>query len=258
MSQLINSDCFNGLTLSVVGIGGGGAGVSQITSADGSITLNPTGGTGDVDLSVNFPEPSGVQSITSSDNSITITKTEDGADDLSVNFPLIPAGVSSLNSLTSNINIVDGTNTTVNVNSEANTISINVPPFPTTDRTSTVLVAGGVITAITSGTAQTVATLTLTTSYVSNIDVSLSFTIQSNSNQKEDINYTISIGGIASSTFRNTINGVGHYGSCSSGASRENVPAGDTVIIVKMYASSASVFTVAPLQMRAIGNLSQG
>ena len=221
MAELINSSVFNGITVAVVGSGGGGSGVSQLTSTDGSVTLTPSTGVGEVDLSVVYPP--------------------------------ITDSVLSLNALINNVTIVSGTNTTVTTNSEENTIAIN-SALPVTDRTSTVLVP--LITATTIETAQTVATLTLSTSYISNIDVFLSFTVQTNSNIKHDIDYTISIGGVASSTFKNTLNGINHYGSCSSGASRENVPAGDIEIIVKMYASVSGVFTVTPLQMIAIGNLS--
>lgn len=256
MAQLINSNNFDGLTLSVVGSGGGGgSGIQQITSVDNSITITssvtPNGQIDD--LSVNFPEPSGVQSIESKDNSITITSTN-GVDDLSVNFPV---SVENLNGLYGVVNIVSGDRIEVDTNSASNTITINATGNPVTDRTSTVLIAGP-ITATTPLTAQTIATLNLTTTYISNIDVSLSFTIQTNSNSKVDIAYAIYIGGIASSTFRDTISGVDHYGSCSSGASRENVPIGTTTIQVKAYASSSGVITITPLQMRAIGNLLQG
>lgn len=255
MAQLINSNNFDGLTLSVVG-SGGGSGIQQITSQDGSISItsNITPNGQIDDLSVNFPEPSGVQSIESKDNSITITSTN-GVDNLSVNFPV---SVENLNGLSGLITIV-GTDDRILVDTDigTNIITINSVGNPVTDRTSTVLITGP-ITATTPQTAQTIATLDLTTSYIANIDVSLSFTIQSNSNSKVDVAYIIFIAGIASSTFRNTINGINHYGSCSSGASRENVPSGTTTIQVKAYASSSGVITITPLQMRAIGNLLQG
>jgi hypothetical protein len=94
MAELINSSVFNGVTVAVVGSGGGGGGVTKLTSTDGSVSLTPETGIGEVNLSVVYPVP--VESVL------------------------------SLNSLINNITLVDGTNTTVTTNSEANTIAINI------------------------------------------------------------------------------------------------------------------------------------
>jgi hypothetical protein len=57
MAELISSSVFNGITVAVVGSGGGSGGVTKLISTDGSISVTPETGIGEVDLSVVYPVP---------------------------------------------------------------------------------------------------------------------------------------------------------------------------------------------------------
>lgn len=120
-----------------------------------------------------------------------------------------------------------------------------------------------VITATTQATAQTLTSVTLTTDYTSNISIWGNFTITTNTNTINNITYYViaSRNGTTFSpigeTYKSSLGGSGHFLSCPLLAGTTNSAAGNITFYLKAYASAASVFTVNPAQILAIGNISQ-
>lgn len=119
-----------------------------------------------------------------------------------------------------------------------------------------------VITGTTQATAQNVLSLTLTTDYTSNISIWGNFSILSNTNTITNLSYFIEttragVTQVTGNIFRSSMGGAGHSLACPILVTTAGTPAGDIIIRLKVFASTASVFTIGPTQLLAIGNISQ-
>jgi hypothetical protein len=119
-----------------------------------------------------------------------------------------------------------------------------------------------VITGTTQAAAQNVLSITLTTDYTSNISMWGNFSLLTNTNTIRDVSYffqttingqTQTVGNI----FKTSFGGAGHSTTCPILATIPGVAAGNIVVTLKVFASAASVFTIGPTQILAIGNISQ-
>jgi hypothetical protein len=119
-----------------------------------------------------------------------------------------------------------------------------------------------VITATTQATAQTLTSVVLSTDYVSNLSIFGNFTITSSSNTQANVSYFVQslINGVFANVgfiFKSSLAGVGHSMACPIVVGTTNTPATNVTLYLKAFASTASVFTVNPAQIVAIGNISQ-
>jgi len=119
-----------------------------------------------------------------------------------------------------------------------------------------------VITGTTQATAQNVLSITLTTDYTSNISMWGNFSLLTNTNTIRDVSYFFqtTINGqtqVVGNIFRTSFGGTGHSITCPILATIAGVASGDIAITLKIFASVASVFTIGPTQILAIGNISQ-
>jgi hypothetical protein len=119
-----------------------------------------------------------------------------------------------------------------------------------------------VITGTNQAAAQNVLSITLTTDYTSNISMWGNFSLLTNSNTIRDVSYffqttingqTQTVGNI----FKTSFGGAGNSTTCPILATVPGVAAGNIVVTLKIFASVASVFTIGPTQILAIGNISQ-
>lgn len=162
------------------------------------------------------------------------------------------SGVASVNGLTGAITLSAGTN--ISLVPVGNTITVNQINVPVTNRSSGTTPVS--VTATTSGTAQTFANLSLSTTAIYDIDVFAIAVITTNSNSNTDMNFFITIDGVqVGQVFSSTLGGIGHFLSFPVQCSQLNATAGAHTILLKGYASSASVITVNSFQLCAIGNL---
>jgi len=167
-------------------------------------------------------------------------------------LPVAGAGVSSLNALTGALSLVAGSNMTVTP--AGSNITLNAKNFPITERTSSTTAT--VITATTFGTAQSLLTLTITPTFVSDIDIFATMSFVMASNTIHDLIFYITIGGVqVGGTFRASGSGVGHFLNTAIQATALAQVATIHTIVLRVYASVASQFTVSALQMSAIANL---
>jgi hypothetical protein len=150
---------------------------------------------------------------------------------------------------------------TIAINGLSTINGIAVNNQPSIDRASGT--SDIIITAITSTTAQLLGSLTLTTTFLSNIDINALVMFQ-NSSGSHDISMFFRItppGGIATKvghTYTGSLNGAGHYITMPLQATALNIAPGDVVIQLYTFANQASVFTASNRQLSAIGNLVKG
>jgi hypothetical protein len=170
----------------------------------------------------------------------------------SKNIILQNTGVVSLNSLSGAVTLTAGTN--IQLVPVGNNITINQINGPILNRASGTTPL--LITATTSGTAQTIGNLSLTTGAIYDIDVVSVIVIQTNSNTKTDMNLFVTVDGVqVGQTFTSSIDGIGHFLSIPQQCSALNVSAGPHTILLKGFADVGSVLTVNSFQLRGIGNL---
>jgi hypothetical protein len=113
------------------------------------------------------------------------------------------------------------------------------------------------ITASTFATAQTVGTVTLSTLFAADVDISAIFTAQTTSAGTTDVYYYCTQGGISvGTTFIDTIQGNNHYSTCPAQATSLNLAPSTYTFGVKVYTpNGAGDLVVTPVQIRALGNL---
>lgn len=169
--------------------------------------------------------------------------------------PVGGPGVSSLNSLTGAITLAAGTN--VDITPSGSTLTIQAKNYPISERATSITPVN--LTAVTFVTAQTILTYTITPTFVSDIDVTCSFTYQTNSNTIYDIIFFITIDGIqAGVTMRNSLGGANHFNCVTIVGSALLQTAGLHTIAIKAYAGSAPAagnLTVTAVSAVAIANL---
>lgn len=165
------------------------------------------------------------------------------------------AGVTSLNTLSGVLNLVAGTG--ISVTPGVSTITIANTIAVISERATSVTPI--TLTATTFGTAQTILSFTITPTVVSDINVTCSFTYQTNSNTVYDIIYYAQIDGVQIGvTMRNSINGVGHFANVSILGSAISQSAALHTVTIKAYAGSAPAagnLTVTAVSAYAMANL---
>jgi hypothetical protein len=166
-----------------------------------------------------------------------------------------PGGVTSLNSLTGAITLSAGTN--IDITPSGSTLTIQAKNYPISERATSI--ASVNITATTFATAQTILTFTITPTFVSDIDITCSFTYQTNSNTIYDLIYYATIDGAQTGiVLRNSLGGVGHFNCVPLVASALTQTATLHTIAIKAYAGSAPAsgnFTVTAVSAIALANL---
>jgi hypothetical protein len=167
-------------------------------------------------------------------------------------YPPASGGVTSLNTLSGAVTITAGTN--ISLTTVGNNITVNQINTPVTNRAS--LGAPILITATTSGTAQTIVNLSLTTTAIYDIAVFAVSTITTSSNSRHDLTMFITIDGVqVGNAFTSTLNGIGHFLSFPAQCTQLGSTASAHTILLKAYADTASVLTVNNSQLTGIGNL---
>lgn len=170
----------------------------------------------------------------------------------SKNIILQNTGVISLNSLSGAVTLTAGTN--IELVPVGNNITINQKNIPVSNRASGTTPL--LITATTSGTAQTIGNLSLTTGAIYDIDVVSVVVFQSNSNTKHDINLFVTVDGVqVGQVFTSSLDGINHFLSMPQQCSAMNISAGAHTILLKCFVDTASVITARSFQLRGIGNL---
>ena len=204
------------------------SGVTAVNSGTGGITISP--GTG--------------ISVGTAGSTITITNSSPGG-----------GGVTSINSLTGALTLSAGTN--IDITPSGSTLTIQAKNYPISERATSVVPVN--ITAVTFATAQTILTYTITPTFVSDIDVTCSFTYQTNSNTIYDLIFFITIDGIqAGVTMRSSLGGATHFNCGTIVGSALSQTAGLHTIAIKAYAGSAPAagnLTVTAVSAVAIANL---
>ena len=165
-------------------------------------------------------------------------------------------GVTSLNTLSGALTLVADSNITITP-SGGNTLTIQAKNFPISERaTSNTPIT---ITAVTFATAQTLLTFTITPTFVSDIDVTTSFTYQTNSNTIYDLIFYVTLDGAQIGVvMRNSLGGVNHFNCVPILASALSQTAGAHTIAIKAYAGSAPAagnLTVTAISAIALANL---
>lgn len=204
------------------------SGVTAVNSGTGAISINP--GTG--------------ISVGTSGSTITITNSSPGG-----------GGVTSINSLTGALTLSAGTN--IDITPSGSTLTIQAKNYPISERATSVTPVN--ITAVTFGTAQTILTYTITPTFVSDIDISCSFTYQTNSNTIYDLIFFVTLDGAQTGVvMRNSLGGVSHFNCVPIIASALSQTAAPHTIAIKAYAGSAGAsgnLTVTAISSIAIANL---
>lgn len=96
------------------------------------------------------------------------------------------------------------------------------------------------ITAVTFGTAQTILTMTITPTTISDINVSVSFHYQTNSNTNYNLIFYLTLDGVQiGTTTVDTLGGATHFSNCAIVGSGINQSIGPHTILLKAYAGSA-------------------
>jgi hypothetical protein len=187
----------------------------------------------------------GIDSVNTTGLGLTKTGT-------SKNIILQNTGVVSLNSLSGAVSLTAGTN--IELIPVGNNLIINQINGPILNRASGTTPL--LITATTSGTAQTIGNLSLTTSAIYDIDISAVVVFQTTSNTQIDVNLYITVDGLqVGQIFTSTINGINHYLSFPIQVSALNASLGSHTILLKCFAGTASIITARSYQLRGIGNL---
>ena len=167
--------------------------------------------------------------------------------------PFANGGVTSINtSGTGNVTIAAGTN--INVSTVGSTITINQINQPISSRASSTSTIG--ITATTSGTAQTLGTLTLATTAVYDLDVFACIVFTTNTNTIVDMHCFVTIDGSpVGQTFSSSLGGSGHFLTFPVQCSLLSASAASHTILIKGFASATANLTMNSYQLTAIGNL---
>jgi hypothetical protein len=205
------------------------SGVTAVNSGTGGITISA--GTG--------------ISVGTAGSTITITNSSPGG-----------GGVTSVNSLTGALTLSAGTNIDITP-SGGDTLTIQAKNYPISERaTSTTSVN---ITAVTFGTAQTILTYTITPTFISDIDVTCSFTYQTNSNTIYDLIFFVTLDGAQIGVImKSSLSGVAHFSCVPIIASALSQTATLHTIAIKAYVGSApgaGNLTVTAVSSVAIANL---
>lgn len=96
------------------------------------------------------------------------------------------------------------------------------------------------LTATTFGTAQTILTMTISPTVISDINANVSFYYQTNSNTNYDIIFYLTLDGVQiGATMKDTTQGANHFSNCSITGSGINQSVGLHTILLKAYAGSA-------------------
>jgi len=96
------------------------------------------------------------------------------------------------------------------------------------------------ITAVTFGTAQTILTMTITTTFISDINANVSFYYQTNSNTNYNLIFYLTLDGVQiGATMADTLGGVSHFSNCAIIGSGLNQSVGLHTVLLKAYAGSA-------------------
>jgi len=96
------------------------------------------------------------------------------------------------------------------------------------------------ITAVTFGTAQTILTMTITPTFISDINANVSFHYQTNSNTQYNLIFYLTLDGVQiGTTTADTLGGANHFSNCAIVASSLNQSVGLHTILLKAYAGSA-------------------
>jgi hypothetical protein len=96
------------------------------------------------------------------------------------------------------------------------------------------------ITAVTFATAQTLLTINITPTAISDINVNVSFHYQTNSNTNYNLIFYLTLDGVQiGTTTADTLGGVGHFSNCAIVGSGLNQSVGPHIILLKAYAGSA-------------------
>jgi len=153
---------------------------------------------------------------------------------------LIPVGGATSTLRTNLITSQSGTPTLA----LTNVASINGNPYPPT--------GGGVvseratnttpinITATTFGTAQTILTMTITPTFISDINANISFHYQTNSNTNYNLIFYLTLDGVQiGTTTADTLGGATHFSNCAIVGSGINQSVGLHTVLLKAYAGSA-------------------
>jgi hypothetical protein len=113
------------------------------------------------------------------------------------------------------------------------------------------------ITASTFATAQTIATVTISTLFAADVDISATFTTQTTSAGTTDVYYYCTQGGVAiGTTAINTTQGNNHYATCPAQATALNLAPSTYTFGVKVYTPNGpGELIVTQYQLRAIGHL---
>jgi hypothetical protein len=130
------------------------------------------------------------------------------------------------------------------------------PAFPAViNRASST--ASTIITASTFATAQTIGTVTLSTFFIADVDISAVFTAQATSAAQTDVYYYCTQGGISIGTsFIDTIQGNNHHATLPAQGTVFNLAPSTYTFGIKVYTpNNPGNLVVTPFQIRAIGNL---
>jgi hypothetical protein len=178
---------------------------------------------------------------TANGNSIAISSTNS-----QVNMSAFSSlGLASLDQ----INITAGGNLAVSINGSSGvagqvltsdgveTIWANPPRVISERATNTTPIN---ITAVTFGTAQTILTMTITPTALSDINVNVSFHYQTNSNTQYNLIFYLTLDGVQiGTTTADTLGGANHFSNCAIVGSALNQSIGSHTILLKAYAGSA-------------------
>jgi hypothetical protein len=126
----------------------------------------------------------------------------------------------------------------------SNVATINGAPYPPTGSgvkseraTNTTPIN---ITATTFGTAQTILTMTITPTFISDINANVSFHYQTNSNTNYNLIFYLTLDGVQiGTTTADTVGGVSHFSNCAIVGSGLNQSVGLHTVLLKAYAGSA-------------------
>jgi len=187
---------------------------------------------------------------------LQITNLTGGSDPsvVSPNWLLIPSGsgVVSLNGLDGILQLLPGTNITITPSGQD--ITIGTTNRPLVNRTSTTTTTP--ITATTFGTAQTLLTLVIAPTFVSDINISSVMTFAMVDNTIHDLSFFITVNGTpVGGTFKISGSGTGHFINPSCQATAFNQSIGNHTIAIKAFADTSTVFYTNLIQLAAIANL---
>jgi hypothetical protein len=240
------------------GGGGGGAGVTTLNSLTGGINLTSVSGSliiaplgNNIDFTAGgvttLNTTSGNVNLISSDASVTITPS--GTD---VDLTVLPGGVTS---------IVAGTGVIIDPPSGVGAVTINANLSAGSVVSNTQAVGIPItITATTLGSAQSLSSITIRTTGVSNIVIVGNLVVSNQNTPTYDIYYfveayqagvTTTIGLIC----RANLSAFTGYLTCPIAVSANDFPAGNITCTLKAYASVASAITVQASQIIPMGNL---